>query len=102
MAAKQVRLADGSEVEFDRLLIATGYRARPWPNEAEAALDGVFVLRTRDDAAALSERLAGAAPGAGHRRRLHRLGDRLGLPGPGYRGHRRRTGAAPLAGRSAR
>ena len=59
MGGKQVRLADGSTVEFDRLLIATGTRARPWPNEAEAALDGVFVLRTRDDAAALSQRLAG-------------------------------------------
>jgi NADPH-dependent 2,4-dienoyl-CoA reductase/sulfur reductase-like enzyme/ferredoxin len=57
-ASKQVRLADGSTVEFDRLLIATGTRARPWPNKAEAELDGVFVLRTRDDAAGLSQRLA--------------------------------------------
>src|SRR6266851_1665587 len=46
---KRVFLADGQEVSFDRLLIATGVRARPWPNEAEAALDGVFVLRGRDD-----------------------------------------------------
>jgi hypothetical protein len=37
-------------VEFDRLLITTGVRSRPWPNPIEAALDGVFVLRTRDDA----------------------------------------------------
>ena len=57
-ADKQVRLGDGSAIEFDRLLIATGTRARPWPNKAEAALDGVFVLRTRDDAAGLSQRLA--------------------------------------------
>ncbi|HEX3956506.1 MAG TPA: FAD-dependent oxidoreductase [Trebonia sp.] len=58
-AGKQVRLGDGSAIiEFDRLLIATGTRARPWPNKAEAALDGVFVLRTRDDAAGLSQRLA--------------------------------------------
>ena len=41
------------EVAFDRLLIATGVRARPWPNAAEAALDGVFVVRTREDAARL-------------------------------------------------
>jgi 3-phenylpropionate/trans-cinnamate dioxygenase ferredoxin reductase component len=47
---KQVRLANGESVGFDRLLIATGVRARPWPNPAEAALDGVFVLRTREDA----------------------------------------------------
>jgi NADPH-dependent 2,4-dienoyl-CoA reductase/sulfur reductase-like enzyme len=57
MAAKRVLLADGDEVEYDRLLITTGVRARPWPHEAEAELDGVFVLRTRDDAAGLQRRL---------------------------------------------
>jgi ferredoxin len=54
---KVVRLADGSAVEFDRLLVATGTRARPWHNDAEAALDGVFVLRSRDDAVNLRQRL---------------------------------------------
>jgi NADPH-dependent 2,4-dienoyl-CoA reductase/sulfur reductase-like enzyme len=34
-------------------------RARPWPVPAEAALDGVFVLRTREDAAGLQRLLAG-------------------------------------------
>ncbi|MEU0374970.1 FAD-dependent oxidoreductase [Streptomyces sp. NPDC006283] len=58
MAARRVRLADGDEVPYDRLLIATGVRARPWPREDEAELDGVFVLRTRDDGAALARRLA--------------------------------------------
>jgi NADPH-dependent 2,4-dienoyl-CoA reductase/sulfur reductase-like enzyme/ferredoxin len=58
LARKQVHLADGDQVGFDRLLIATGVRARPWPNPAEAALDGVFALRGRDDAAALQQRLA--------------------------------------------
>ncbi|MEU3912373.1 MULTISPECIES: FAD-dependent oxidoreductase [unclassified Streptomyces] len=62
MAASRVRMADGDEVEYDRLLIATGVRARPWPNPEEAALDGVFVLRTRGDAAALERALA-AGPG---------------------------------------
>lgn len=57
MAARRVRLADGDEVRYDRLLIATGVRARPWPREEEAELDGVFVLRTRDDGAALARRL---------------------------------------------
>ncbi|KOV57085.1 NAD(P)/FAD-dependent oxidoreductase [Streptomyces sp. MMG1121] len=57
LSAKRVKLADGDEVEYDRLLIATGVRARPWPKEAEAGLDGVFVLRTRDDAAGLYQRL---------------------------------------------
>ena len=58
LPAKQVRLADGSAVDFDRVLIATGTRARPWANRAEAALDGVFLLRTRDDATGLLRRLA--------------------------------------------
>jgi 3-phenylpropionate/trans-cinnamate dioxygenase ferredoxin reductase component len=53
----RVRLADGQELEFDRLLIATGVRARPWPVKAEAALDGVFTLRTREDAEGLRGRL---------------------------------------------
>ncbi|TXS48593.1 FAD-dependent oxidoreductase [Streptomyces sp. uw30] len=57
MAARRVRLADGDEVPYDRLLIATGVSARPWPHEAEAELDGVFGLRTRDDSAALARRL---------------------------------------------
>ena len=48
-----VRLADGSEVEGDALLIATGVRSRKWPNPDEAALDGVYTLRTTTDAARL-------------------------------------------------
>ena len=58
LAGKHVRLADGREIAFDRVLIATGVRARPWPNEAEAALDGVFVVRTREDSDLLQRRLA--------------------------------------------
>jgi 3-phenylpropionate/trans-cinnamate dioxygenase ferredoxin reductase component len=61
LAAKQVRLADGTSVGFDRLLIATGVRARPWPKPDEAALEGVFVLRTREDAEGL-QRLLAARP----------------------------------------
>ncbi len=55
---RQVQLTDGGHIPFDRLLIATGTRARPWPDEEQAALDGVFTLRTRDDAARLHARLA--------------------------------------------
>jgi NADPH-dependent 2,4-dienoyl-CoA reductase/sulfur reductase-like enzyme len=58
LAASLVRLAGEEEVPFDRLLIATGTRARPWPNAAEAALDGVTVLRTRDDSTRLQRELA--------------------------------------------
>ncbi|GAA2658217.1 NAD(P)/FAD-dependent oxidoreductase [Streptomyces lunalinharesii] len=55
--AEQVRLANGDTVPYDRLLIATGTRARPWIHPEEAALDGVFVLRTRDDSAQLQRKL---------------------------------------------
>ena len=55
---KQVRLANGEQVPFDRVLIATGVRSRPWLNPTEAALDGVFTLRTCDDAARLQAALA--------------------------------------------
>ncbi|MER7008576.1 FAD-dependent oxidoreductase [Dactylosporangium sp. NPDC000555] len=58
LAGARVHLGDGGTVGYDRLLIATGTRARPWFNSAEAALDGVFLLRTRDDAARLRRRLA--------------------------------------------
>lgn len=53
-----VRLADGSEVEGDRLLIATGVRSRKWPNPDEAALEGVHTVRTSADAARLQAALA--------------------------------------------
>ncbi|GAA3104555.1 FAD-dependent oxidoreductase [Nonomuraea salmonea] len=58
IAAKRVRLADGRELPFDRVLLATGTRARPWPDETEAALLGVHTLRTQQDAARLREALA--------------------------------------------
>ncbi|MFJ9417973.1 NAD(P)/FAD-dependent oxidoreductase [Streptomyces sp. NPDC101227] len=57
--AKRVRLVNGDTVPYDRLLITTGTRARPWFHPEEAALDGVFVLRTRDDSARLIRKLTG-------------------------------------------
>src|SRR6516225_2544873 len=58
LSAKQVRLADAQSVVFDRLLIATGTRARPWFNQAEGSLEGVFTLRRWEDAKLLHQRLA--------------------------------------------
>ncbi|WP_433207806.1 FAD-dependent oxidoreductase [Dactylosporangium sp. CS-047395] len=63
---RRVQLSDGSDVPFDRLLIATGVHARPWPDPGEAALEGMHVLRTRDDAIGLQEALMpadGSRPG---------------------------------------
>jgi 3-phenylpropionate/trans-cinnamate dioxygenase ferredoxin reductase component len=58
LAGRRVQLGNGQELTFDRVLIATGTRARQWPNADEAALDGVFTVRTRDDATRLREGLA--------------------------------------------
>ncbi|HEU5421121.1 MAG TPA: FAD-dependent oxidoreductase [Streptosporangiaceae bacterium] len=52
--AKEVVLADGSRVPYDKVLIATGVRNRPWPQADEAALDGVCGVRTQADAARLA------------------------------------------------
>ncbi len=52
---KRVLLADGDAVEYDRLIVATGCRARTWPAE------GVHTLRDLDDALKLRAALDGAS-----------------------------------------
>jgi 3-phenylpropionate/trans-cinnamate dioxygenase ferredoxin reductase component len=59
-AAHELTLADDSTIGYDRLIIATGCRARQWRG-AGAELDGVRTLRTIDDSLALKDRLR---PGA--------------------------------------
>src|ERR1700687_267173 len=61
-ANREVLLANGDKVPYDRLLIATGTRARQWFNSEEAKLKGLFTLRTSDDAARLQAALK-AKPG---------------------------------------
>ena len=56
--ARTIRLADGAALAYDKLLVATGAEARPWPAETGGGLSGVFTLRGRDDAAALREAVA--------------------------------------------
>ncbi|MFI5673214.1 NAD(P)/FAD-dependent oxidoreductase [Streptomyces cellulosae] len=51
LADRTVELADGSEVPYDGLIVATGVRPRRLPGE------GAHVLRTLDDALTLRERL---------------------------------------------
>lgn len=56
-ANREVLLANGDKVPYDRLLIATGVRSRPWFHAEEAKLNGLFTLRTCDDAARLQAAL---------------------------------------------
>jgi 3-phenylpropionate/trans-cinnamate dioxygenase ferredoxin reductase subunit len=55
-AASKVTLADGGELGFDRLLLATGAEPRRIPVSG-ADLDGVYYLRTLADCDVLRERL---------------------------------------------
>jgi NADPH-dependent 2,4-dienoyl-CoA reductase/sulfur reductase-like enzyme len=55
-ANRAVRLADGSEVRADGVVVATGARARALPGEEDRPA-GVHTLRTLDDALALREEL---------------------------------------------
>ncbi|GJD89317.1 MULTISPECIES: NAD(P)/FAD-dependent oxidoreductase [Methylobacterium] len=58
--ARAITLADGTRLAYERLLIATGAQARPWPAASGGRLQNVFTLRSRDDAARLRTALAGA------------------------------------------
>lgn len=60
-AAKTLTLEDGERVAFDKCLLATGGRPRRL-RVPGAELDGVFTLRTIEDALAIREHLAPAVP----------------------------------------
>ncbi|MFI5780457.1 NAD(P)/FAD-dependent oxidoreductase [Nocardia sp. NPDC051570] len=57
-AARRVRLADGSAVDYEQLIIATGLRPKRIPGLPEVA--GVHMLRGHSDAVALRDGLSGA------------------------------------------
>src|SRR3981081_1108932 len=63
----QVTLGDGRELQFDRLLLATGSEPRRIP-VAGADLDGIHYLRTLADCDALRQRLPAGRRGRGGRR----------------------------------
>ena len=84
-ARRELELGGGERLAYDRLLIATGARARTWPAPLPA---GVVVLRGLDDALALRAAFDGKPEARRRRRRLRRL-----------RG--RRHGALPRARRDA-
>lgn len=54
---KSLRLDDNATLDYDRLIVATGMRARAWPGPG-GDLRGVHTLRTLDDAAALAAELS--------------------------------------------
>ena len=58
LARRELVLDDGERIAYDRLLIATGSRARPWP-DPRVELEGLHTLRAVDDALALRAALAG-------------------------------------------
>lgn len=58
-ATRTVGLADGTKLTYDKLLLATGGRARTLPGAHD--VPGVFTLRTVEDSLAISERLVHGA-----------------------------------------
>jgi NADPH-dependent 2,4-dienoyl-CoA reductase/sulfur reductase-like enzyme len=61
-ANREVVLADGTRIPYDKVLIATGVRNVSWPDHEQARLAGVLGVRTQKDAAGLA-RLLAAGPG---------------------------------------
>jgi 3-phenylpropionate/trans-cinnamate dioxygenase ferredoxin reductase subunit len=55
VTSREVTLADDSRIAYDGLVVATGSTPRRLPNQP--ALDGLFMLRTLDDAMALRNAL---------------------------------------------
>jgi 3-phenylpropionate/trans-cinnamate dioxygenase ferredoxin reductase component len=56
VAAREVGLATGERLSFDRVILATGCRARTWSGPG-AGLEGLYTLRSLDDAVTLREAL---------------------------------------------
>ncbi len=55
----RVELSDGSHIIYDKLLLATGVRARTLPVPG-INMPGIYTLRTLDDARTLAEAMAGS------------------------------------------
>jgi 3-phenylpropionate/trans-cinnamate dioxygenase ferredoxin reductase subunit len=57
-AGHRITLADGAQLDFDRLVIATGRAARQWPRPVPG---GVHVIRTVDDSFAFRSQITPSA-----------------------------------------
>jgi NADPH-dependent 2,4-dienoyl-CoA reductase/sulfur reductase-like enzyme len=60
-AARTITLADGDRLAYDRLIVATGCRPRPWTGPG-AQLAGLHTLRDLDDALTLRDELTTGSP----------------------------------------
>ena len=104
--ARRVELDDGSVLEADGVVVATGARPRRLPGTE--GLDGVTCCARSTTAEALRARLPAAGPGlpgGGGRGRVHRLGGGVHLRRPRVPGHGGRGPghpAGPGAGRGGR
>jgi NADPH-dependent 2,4-dienoyl-CoA reductase/sulfur reductase-like enzyme len=58
LARRELLLDGGERLPYDKLLIATGARARAWPGDP-VELEGLFTLRSLEDALALRNALEG-------------------------------------------
>lgn len=56
-ARRRLTLSDDRELGYEHLVLATGTRAREWPEAAGGHLSGVHVLRSMEHAQALQRRL---------------------------------------------
>ena len=86
---RRVEIADGSAVEYDALLLATGSHPRLLPLPG-AELAGVHYLRTVADVDRLRAELQPGPARGHHRRRLYRPRSRRHLPRSGPRRDRAR------------
>ncbi|MGY1940955.1 NAD(P)/FAD-dependent oxidoreductase [Nocardia gipuzkoensis] len=62
-AGKAVVLADGERMQYDKLVLATGGRARQLPQSATIGAQNIHTLRTLEDADRLRDRLTPGAHG---------------------------------------
>jgi NADPH-dependent 2,4-dienoyl-CoA reductase/sulfur reductase-like enzyme len=55
LVGHQVHLVGGDTIDYDKIVLATGARARPWPGPVPS---GVMTLRSADDAKRLAARMS--------------------------------------------
>ena len=91
---KRLRLSDGDELHYDKLLLCIGSRPRLLEVPGYD-LAGIHYLRTMADVDAIRVDLAGASKLVVVGRGVHRAGDRGVRAAPGTRRHGRRNGGPP-------